>query len=169
MKRSTGAVAAIGRSGVGRLGPASLLAAALCTATALSNRVVADDQSPGNATAHRMQITEGPQLESATDSSAIIRWTADSIKGTSLRYGVVHYGTDLHGLSQTAKSPNRWNGVLPAMIYRVQVNHLKPATTYFYRVESVDAKDVSEGPESAVNQFTTPPPGERIVADPQPN
>ena len=87
------------------------------------NRLIADDQSPGNATAHRVQITKGPQLESATDSSAIIRWTADSVKGTSLRYGVVHYGTDLHGLSQTAKSPNRWNGALPAMIYRVQINN----------------------------------------------
>ena len=132
------------------------------------NRLIADDQSPGNATAHRVQITEGPQLESATDNSAIIRWTADRVKGTSLRYGVVHYGTDLHGLSQTAKSPNRWNGAFPAMIYRVQINHLKPGTTYFYRVESVDAKDISEGPESAVSKFTTPAAGERIVNFTQP-
>src|SRR5271166_3826532 len=134
----------------------------------MPNRVVADYQNPGNVTAHQAQITEGPQLESATDSWAIIRWTTDNVKGTSLRYGMVHYGTDPHGLTQTAKSPNRWNGALPAMIYRVQVNHLNPGTTYFYRVESVDAKDISEGPESTVNQFTTPPPGERIPKLPQP-
>ena len=133
-----------------------------------SNPLRADDQNPSHPTAHQAQITEGPQLESATDSWAIIRWTTNNVKGTSLRYGMVHYGTDPHGLTQTAKSPNRWNGALPAMIYRVQVNHLNPGTTYFYRVESVDAKDISEGSESMVNQFTTPPPGERIPKLPQP-
>jgi hypothetical protein len=35
------------------------------------------------------------------------------------------------------------------------MNHLKPETTYYYRVESVDAFGVAEGPESPVNQFTT--------------
>jgi len=35
-------------------------------------------------------------------------------------------------------------------------------------VESVDAKDISEGPESAVSQFTTPAAGERIVNFTQP-
>jgi len=134
----------------------------------MPNRVVADYQNPGNVTAHRVQITEGPQLEMTTDSWAIIRWTTNNVRGTSLRYGMVHYGTDPHALSQTAKSPNRWNGALPAMIYRVQINHLNPGTTYFYRVESVDAKDISEGPESAVSQFTTPAAGERIVNFTQP-
>jgi phosphodiesterase/alkaline phosphatase D-like protein len=166
VKPST-AIAAIGQGGVGWLSPACCLAAAFCAATALSNRVVADDQSTGNATAHQVQITEGPQLEMATDSWVIIRWTTNNVRGTSLRYGMVHYGTDPHYLSQTAKSPNRWNGALPSMVFRVQLNHLNPGTTYFYRVESVDAKDISEGPESAVNQFTTPPPGERVVNLPQ--
>jgi hypothetical protein len=68
---------------------------------------------------------------------------------------MVHYGTDPHALSQTAKSPNRRNPATLSMIFRVQVNHLQPGTTYYYRVESVDALDTSDGPESPVNQFTT--------------
>jgi phosphodiesterase/alkaline phosphatase D-like protein len=68
---------------------------------------------------------------------------------------VVHYGTDLHALSQTAKSPNRWNPALPSMTYRVEMNRLKPGMTYYYRVESADAFDTAVGPESPVNQFTT--------------
>ncbi len=102
-----------------------------------------------------MQITKEPELERATDIWAIIRWTTTNIKGTSLRYGVVHYGTDRHRLDQTAKFPNRWNAGLPAMIYRVQVNHLHPATPYYYRVQSENASGVKEGPESPTNEFTT--------------
>jgi len=58
-------------------------------------------------------------------------------------------------LSQTAKSPNRWNPALASMTFRVQMNRLKPCTTYYYRVESADAFDTAEGPESPINQFTT--------------
>jgi hypothetical protein len=122
------------------------------------NRLLADDQSPVNTSPERVQITGGPELEKATDSWdswAIIRWTTNNVRGTSLRYGVVHYGTDPHQLSQMAKSPNRWNGGLPSMTYRVQINHLKPGTTYYYSVESVNATGTAEGSESAVNQFTT--------------
>jgi phosphodiesterase/alkaline phosphatase D-like protein len=115
----------------------------------------ADDPTPVNAAKAPVQIIEGPEVERTTDTSAIIRWTATKRPGTSLRYGVVHYGTDLHALSQTAKSPNRWNPALPSITYRVQMNRLKPGTTYYYRVESADAFDVAEGPESPVSQFTT--------------
>jgi hypothetical protein len=134
---------------------AAVVFAATAGALSTPNRLVADDQSPANAGAKRVQITGGPELEKATESWAIIRWTINIVGGTSLRYGVVHYGTDPHQLSQTAKSPNRWNGALPSMIYRVQINHLKPGTIYYYRVESVDATDRAEGMESALNQFTT--------------
>jgi len=133
---------------------AAVVFAAACSLSA-PNRLVADDQSPVNESAERVRITGGPEIEKATESWAIIRWTTNNVRGTPLRYGVVHYGTDPHALSQTAKSPNRWNRALPDMIYRVQVNHLKPGTTYYYRVESVDAHDTAEGMESTVNEFTT--------------
>ena len=102
-----------------------------------------------------MEITEGPEVERTTDTWAIIRWTTNRARGTSLRYGVVHYGTDPRALTQTAKSPNRINPALPSMTFRVQMNRLKPGTAYYYRVELGDALDIAEGPESAVNQFTT--------------
>ena len=136
-----------------------LVVACLLATTAVlpsgSNLSRADDPSPVNTGKQPIQITAGPQVERTTDTWAVIRWITPAHRGTSLRYGVVHYGTDPHALSQTAKSPNRWNPALPSMIFRVQVNRLQPETTYYYRVESVDATDRSEGSESPVNQFTT--------------
>ena len=120
-----------------------------------SDAALADDPNPVNASKERAQITEGPEVERKTDTLAIIRWTATKVVGTSLRYGMVHYGTDPHALGQTAKSPNRFNLALPSMTFRVQMNRLKPGTTYYYRVESVDALDIAEGPESPISQFTT--------------
>ena len=128
--------------------------AGACASLSTSNGLAADIQ-PTPAAATHARITQGPQLERATDSWAIIRWTTNNIKGTSLRYAVVHYGTNPHDLGETAKSPNRWNPGLPYMIYRVQINHLKPGTTYYYRVQSQNALNVSVGPESAVDQFAT--------------
>jgi Purple acid Phosphatase, N-terminal domain len=110
---------------------------------------------PANAKPAKEQITTGPELERATDIWAIIRWTTNNVKGTALRYGVVLYGTDPHRLGEKAFSPNRWNPGLPYMIYRVQVNHLAPATTYYYRVGSENALRVTEGPQSPVGKFTT--------------
>jgi hypothetical protein len=126
-------------------------------AAALSgaNPAAADDPSPVNLRKDPLRITEGPEVERTTDTWAIIRWTTTKVGGTSLRYGVVHYGTDPHALSQTAKSPNRFNPALPSMTFRVQMNRLKPGTTYYYRVESADALDTAEGSESPVSQFTT--------------
>ena len=134
------------------------VACLLATAATLpsgSGPAAADDPPPVNARKEPVQITKGPGVERTTDTSAIIRWTTTKRTGTSLRYGVVHYGTDLHALSQTAKSPNRWNPALPSMTFRVQMNRLKPGTTYYYRVESADAFDTAEGSEGPVNQFTT--------------
>lgn len=115
--------------------------------------VAADQQSATNRP--KARIIVGPQLERATDVWAIIRWTTNSVKGTLLRYGVVHYGTDPHHLNDTAMSPNRWNPGLPTMIYRVQVDYLQPGTVYYYRVESQNALNVTEGPQSVVNEFKT--------------
>ena len=134
------------------------MACPFATAAALpsgSAPAAADDPSPVRAGKEPVQITEGPEVERTTDTWAIIRWTTTKVGGTSLRYGAVHYGTDPHALSQTAKSPNRFNPALPSMTFRVQMNRLKPGTTYYYRVESVDALDIAEGSESPVNQFTT--------------
>jgi phosphodiesterase/alkaline phosphatase D-like protein len=136
-----------------------LVVACLLATTAVfrsgSKPVGADDLSPVNASDERVQINAGPEVERTTDTWTIIRWTTAKLRGTSLHYGMVHYGTDPHALNRTAKSPNRRNPALPSMIFRVQVNHLQPETTYYYRVESVDALDIAEGSESPVSRFTT--------------
>jgi transcriptional regulator with XRE-family HTH domain len=81
-------------------------------------------------------------------------------------YHIVHYGTDSKELSQTAKSPIRINLGHPETIFRVRMPGLKPQTTYYYKATSTDSNEKSDGVESSVKQFTTPGPGERIVAYP---
>jgi hypothetical protein len=132
-----------------------LITAAAGSLTA-SDRFAAGDQARSGENASRLRIIQGPTLESSTDTSAIVRWTTNSVEGTTVRYGVVHFGVDRRQLSQVAKSQNRWNRGLPSMIYRVQVNNLEPGLTYYYSVETTDANGVSEGGiNSELHQFTT--------------
>jgi len=105
----------------------------------------------------RVRIIKGPALESATNTSAVIRWTTNAGGGTIVHYGIVHYGTAPNSLNNTAKSSNRWNRNLPYMIYRVNVDRLKPGTTYYYTVGSTQANGVDDEASSAVDQFTTGP------------
>jgi hypothetical protein len=132
-----------------------LITAAAGSLTA-SDRLAAGDQARIGENASRVRIIQGPTLESSTDTSAIVRWTTNSVDGTTVRYGVVHFGVDPRILRQVAKSQNRWNRGLPSMIYRVQVDNLEPGLTYYYSVETTDANGVSEGGmNSELRQFTT--------------
>lgn len=110
---------------------------------------------PAAQHAEPARIIDGPALESATDHSAILRWSANARGGTAVHYGVVRYRTDPQHLSQTAKSPNRWNKNLPYVIYRVRVDGLQPGTTYYYTVDMVQANGTSIGVKSPVHRFTT--------------
>jgi phosphodiesterase/alkaline phosphatase D-like protein len=116
--------------------------------------------------AARVEIAQGPALEIAVDDLAIVRWTTNNPGGTDDHFGVVHYGTDPKDLSQVAKSEIRINRGHPQTTFRVRVVGLKPQTTYYYTVTSTDSNGNSDGVKSPVNQFTTPGPGERIVAYP---
>jgi phosphodiesterase/alkaline phosphatase D-like protein len=119
--------------------------------------------------AERVAITKGPELESATNFLTIIRWTTNNPGGSDVHYGIVHYGTDPRDLSQTAKNPIRLNQGHQYTTFRVRIESLKPRTTYYYRVTSEESNGKSDGVKSAVKKFTTPGPGERIVAAaPQP-
>ena len=131
-----------------------LIAAAAGSLTA-SDRLAAGDQARMGNNASSVRIIQGPTLESSTDTSAIVRWTTNSVDGTTVRYGVVHFGLDPRNLRQVAKSQNRWNRGLPSMIYRVYVDNLEPGLTYYYSVEFTDANGTSEGADSTVRQFTT--------------
>jgi phosphodiesterase/alkaline phosphatase D-like protein len=103
-----------------------------------------------------VKITDGPELESAKDNLAIIRWTSNNPGGSDEHYGVVHYGTDAKNLSETAKSHIRLNPTHSYTVFRVRVEGLKPKTTYYYKVDSVDVSGASDGVVSPINTFTTP-------------
>lgn len=102
-----------------------------------------------------VQITAGPEIETVSDTLAIIRWTTTDPGETPLHYGIVHYGTNATSLSQIASSPNRRNPSHPDMIFRVRVAGLKPQTTYYYTVESTGATAVNDGVSSSTRTFKT--------------
>jgi phosphodiesterase/alkaline phosphatase D-like protein len=133
----------------------------------ISNTIVAQILPPQKRAA-RVEITKGPELELAHDDLAIVRWTTTNPRGDDEHYGVVRYGTDPEDLSQTAKSHIRLNRAHPETIFRVRMMELRPQTTYYYKVTSINSSEESDGVESPVNQFTTPAPGERVIAYPQP-
>jgi hypothetical protein len=128
----------------------------------LSSNPMPAQVSPTTQKAARVRITQGPELELAKEHLTIIRWTTNNPGGSPQHYGVVHYGTDPKNLSQTAKSPIRLNPDHPSTIFRVRLNDLKPGTTYYYTVGSIESNGTDDGTKSAVKKFTTP--GESLRA-----
>ena len=116
--------------------------------------------------AEHVKIIKGPALEIALDSLAIVRWTSTNPGGDDDHFAIAHFGTDPSDLSQTAKSHIRLNRAHPETIFRVRIPGLKPQTTYYYWVTSMGGDGKSDGVKSAVNRFTTPGAGQRIVANP---
>ncbi len=115
----------------------------------------ATQESPATKKAGRVRITQGPELESANDNSAIIRWRSDNPGGSPEHYGVVRYGTNPKELSQTAKSPIRLNPGHSYTVFRVRMDDLKPGTTYYYTVDSIEANGKSDRVKGPVRHFTT--------------
>jgi hypothetical protein len=111
---------------------------------------------PPAPTAPRVLITKGPELESVKDGLAIIRWTSTNPGGTDEHWAAVHYGTDPKDLRQMAKSPIRLGRTDQEIVFRVRVPDLKPATTYYYTVDSLQGNGKSDGVKSPVKQFTNP-------------
>jgi len=117
---------------------------------------VAKDIPPPATKAARVQITEGPALELSRKNEAIIRWTSNNPGGTDEHFGVVNYGTDPKVLEQTARSHIRLNRNHSYTVFRVRMGGLKPATTYYYTVDSIEANGKSDGVKSPIGHFTTP-------------
>jgi phosphodiesterase/alkaline phosphatase D-like protein len=120
----------------------------------LSNPTSAQFVPAAKKAAH-VRILKGPELESASEDLTIIRWTSNNPGGSPEHFGVVHYGTDPKNLSQTAKSHIRLNPTHSYTVFRVRIQDLNPRTTYYYKVESVDASGTSDGVTSPVKTFTT--------------
>jgi phosphodiesterase/alkaline phosphatase D-like protein len=124
----------------------------------IASQPAAAQQRPAGNGSERGQIVTGPALESVTQNTAIIRWTATTGRGTAKHYGIVRYGTDPGNIDQTARSPNRWNQSLANMTYRVRIDGLTPGTTYYFTVDAAQADGIGIGLKSPVGQFTTRPP-----------
>ena len=130
-----------------------------------SSPMIAQILPPAKQADH-VKIIKGPALEIALDNLAIVRWTTTNPGGDDEHFAVAHYGTNPSDLSQTAKSHIRLNRTHPETIFRVRILGLKPQTTYYYWVTSMGANGKSDGVKSAVTQFTTPAPNQRIVVNP---
>ena len=111
-------------------------------------------ESPTTPKAARVQIIQGPEIALASWFT-VIRWTTNNPGGSPVHYGVVHYGTDPKDLSQTAKNPIRLNPYHSETVFRVLLYNLKPRTTYYYTVDSVESNGKSDGVTSPVQSFTT--------------
>jgi hypothetical protein len=112
--------------------------------------------SPTTSETARVRIIQRPELELAKEHLTIIRWPTNNTEGSPVHYGIVHYGTDPKNLSQTAKSSIRLNPDHPSTVFRVRMDDLKPGTTYYYTVGSMESNGTDEGTKSTVKQFTTP-------------
>jgi phosphodiesterase/alkaline phosphatase D-like protein len=123
---------------------------------------------PPQKRAEHVEITKGPELESAVSYMAIVRWTTTNPRGLDEHYGVVYYGTSPDDLSAVSRGHIRLNRAHPETIWRVRLQRLEPKTTYYYRVTSVDSAGKGDGEESGVNHFTTPAEGQAVNNYPQP-
>jgi hypothetical protein len=129
-----------------------------------SNPMVAQ-LSPTTPKAPRVQIKQGPEIEISKANLTIIRWTTNNPGGSPEHFGIVHYGTDPRNLDQIAKSPIRLNPGHPTTLFRVRMQGLKPGTTYYYTVGSMEANGADDATKkSSVNKFTTPAAESQVAA-----
>lgn len=132
-----------------------VLAIGLAMATLLCAMTTNAQVIPPAQKASRVQISEGPELESTHDTQAIIRWTSNNPGGSDEHFAVLHYGTDPKNLNLTAKSHIRLNQQHSYTVFRVRVLDLRPHTTYFYTVDSEDSKGNSDGVQGPTKSFST--------------
>jgi Purple acid Phosphatase, N-terminal domain len=110
--------------------------------------------SPTTEKASKVQINQGPEI-ARNDFVVIIRWMSNNPGGSPEHYGVVHYGTNPKELAQTAKSSVRLNPGHSDTIFRVRMDRLKPKTTYYYTVDSMEANGSSDGLKDTIHTFST--------------
>ena|SRR5215475_12046464 len=100
------------------------------------------------------RITHGPVIEYLSSTSAEIAWSTNVSAST-----LVRYGEDPNALIKTAQAP--WG----QETHRVLLKDLKPNTTYYFVVESGEAKDYGTMAKSAEAQLTTPAEGEQALTN----
>jgi hypothetical protein len=113
-------------------------------------------ESPTTPKAGHVKISQGPEIELAREHLTIIRWTVNNPGGSPVHYGVVRYGSDPKNLRETARNPIRLNPTHPSTVFRVRLDDLKPRTTYYYTVSSIEANGKTDNVTTPVSNFTTP-------------
>jgi purple acid phosphatase-like protein len=131
------------------------LATTMAVATLFYSTPAAAQVAPTTEKAASVKITQGPEIERADSYLTIVRWTTNNPGGSPEHYGVVHYGTNPKDLSQTAKSPIRLNPGHSDTIFRVRIQGLQSGTTYYYKVDSMEANGNGDGVTSEVKTFKT--------------
>lgn len=96
------------------------------------------------------QIIDGPRVERAGDTWAVITWTTNT-GGSS----VVRYGDNPNSLRQTAQSPYADNENSTTQRHRVHLKDLKPGTTYYFVAISGQGEGTGTQATSSIGQFTT--------------
>ena len=132
------------------------LAISAMVGSLLSSNPAGTQILPPAQKAERIEIAKGPEVELSKPHLTIIRWTTNNPGGSDVHYGVVHYGEDARNLDQTAKNPIRLNQRHPDTTFRVRLQNLKPGTTYYYTVTSLESGGRSDNVKTDVQQFTTP-------------
>lgn len=136
----------------------SLNVAIVLAAGGLSQSMPAAGQvSPTTDKAASVHITKGPAIERADPDFAINQVDQQQPRRlTGALRGCALYTTDPRKLDLTAESPIRLNPTNSYTIFCVRMDGLKPATTYYYKVESTEANGQSDGVKSTIQHFTTP-------------
>jgi hypothetical protein len=122
----------------------------------LASALLPAQESPTTPKAAHVRITQGPEIELARENLTIIRWTVNNPGGSPVHYGVVRYGSNPKDLGETARNPLRLNPGHSSTVFRVRLDDLRPRTTYYYTVSSVEANGKSDKVTSPVSNFTTP-------------
>ena len=115
-------------------------------------------QTTSNGQENGLKITNGPVVETVSDTTAQIAWSTNTSSGTLLRYG-----TDPSNLDQKAAMP--WG----AITHRVELKNLKPGVTYYAQAVSDQGKGSGATVESQQISFQTRAAGMSTASTPAAN
>ena len=93
-----------------------------------------------------IRITNGPMLEEVTGNAVVIAWSTDVPSSSR-----VWYATDKNNLTHVAESPENGSNT-----HRVRIDNLRSNTTYYFQVESSQARgNRGQGESEGVLSFRT--------------
>ena len=106
-----------------------------------------------------IRITNGPMLEEVTGNAVVIAWSTDVPSSSR-----VWYATDKNNLTHVAESPENGSNT-----HRVRIDNLRPNTTYYFQVESSQARGRrGQGESEGVLSFRTLNSGAQTVRNQRP-